>query len=302
MQIKTPLYRFDARGRFFIEDLNAHTSTPISDHLFTGGMPNIVPSPDGRWVSYSGITKGSGKTEYWLYDRTSKTDHLLFSNSGRGRVVPDFSPDSRYLAMAVNDDVARVMLFDTVSLTVHAVSPPPTSVAAPAWTSTAWSSDGSELLLMQRGELEPSPAAYFSYRLSTQRMEEITGHDGPAFHEHVFVRDRQEIDLFKPVLPKSLMANREAVSPGGQWRARLGKAKPDTRYQLEVVGKNGVSKPLATGSYSHCQGNSLYITGWLDEQHLVYRNFSTRFFVVDVESGTTAELFGETKGPTIFSW
>ncbi|UUZ46946.1 hypothetical protein LP420_25175 [Massilia sp. B-10] len=46
----------------------------------------------------------------------------------------------------------------------------------------------------------------------------------------------------------------------------------------------------------------MYIIGWLDDRHLVYRSRGVDYLVFDVVTGATADLFVEKYGPTEFTW
>ncbi|HEY0061604.1 MAG TPA: hypothetical protein VGC21_05765 [Telluria sp.] len=309
MKITTPVYRFDSAGRLFNVDLNQHRSTLVSDHQFREGGANVVLSADGQWLVYSGIAGQPGTTQYWLYDRHSETDRLVFEHQAWGGGITAFSPDGRFLAIAANyhhrwasTAGAGLYLFDTLTSKLLTVSLPATIPLKQAWMSTSWSQDGGELLIMRRSMSGTDKWEYFSYRPISGTLERLSGHYDSTSHQHVFVRESKPIPASEPVPLRSAMGLRDASSPDGQWRAYLGKAKPDSRYPLVLLGKDSARRHIALGHHDHCMGDSVFITGWLDARHLVYRYVTLRYFVFDVETGNTAELFGETDGPKSFSW
>ncbi|UUZ46945.1 hypothetical protein LP420_25170 [Massilia sp. B-10] len=89
------------------------------------------PSFDGRWISYSGVQQKKGKTQYWLFDRKTKTDRLVFEHPAWGGGMPSFSPDGRYLSIDANYDTrwgntsgAGMYLFDTATSSMVSVKLP----------------------------------------------------------------------------------------------------------------------------------------------------------------------------------
>jgi hypothetical protein len=118
----------------------------------------------------------------------------------------------------------------------------------------------------------------------------------------VFKRGSRMIIEADEVISPSDMGQRSAWSVGRKWHAYLEETPSSLPYHLLVADRDGVIKQVAVGSYSQCEGNSLLVTGWLDERYLVYRNGSFRFFIYDAEKGTTANLFGEEDTPQSFSW
>ncbi|PWF40423.1 hypothetical protein C7C56_025950 [Massilia glaciei] len=71
---------------------------------------------------------------------------------------------------------------------------------------------------------------------------------------------------------------------------------------MKVVGPNGVVREIAYGHYENCEGNTLYITGWIDEQHLVFRDHSFNYRVFETSTGNTADLFNGEESMRIFDW
>jgi hypothetical protein len=308
MHIKTPLYVIQDRGKFSKVDMDKHTSTTISEHGFYS-EPALRPSADGRWMSYSGVLKGFTKTQYWLYDVHNNADRLILEHPAWGGGIPQFSPDGKYLVIAASYDRrwdsvsgAGLYLFDTTTSSMLPVKLPTTISSKDAWTSPTWSDDGEELLIMVRAVSVSDKREYYSYRPATKRIERITGHYDSTKHEDVFQRRRREIALFKEILPRSQTGHASAFSPDRKWHAYLGEENADGTYPLNVAGKDGVVKKVALGHYENCGGKTIDITGWLDENHLVYHHNPLSYFVVDAATGKTAELFDEKESSYIFTW
>ena len=308
MHIKTPLYVIQDRGKFSKVDMDKHASTTISEHGFYS-EPTLMPSADGRWMSYSGVLKGFTKTQYWLYDVHNNAERLILEHPAWGGGIPEFSPDGRYLVIAANYDSrwdsvrgTGLYLFDTTTSSMLSVKLPTTISTKDAWTSPTWSKDGKELLMMVRAMSVSDKREYYSYCPAAQRIEKINGYYDSTKHEDVFQRRRREIVLFEKILPRSQVGQTSAFSSDGKWRAYLGEESADGTYPLNVAGKDGVVKKVALGHYENCGGKTIYITGWLDENHFVYRHNPLSYFVVDAATGKTAELFGEKESSYIFTW
>lgn len=309
MAITTPLLVMQTTGALFTVNLSSQVWTRISNHGFSNGMAELVPSVDGRWFSYSGTRKGNASTQYWIYDSQSKVDRLVHEHPPWGGASPEFSPDSKFLAIAASydkrwgsDTGAGIFLLDTAtwgSLPVHL----PTSIAAKdAWAFTRWSRDGNELLVMRRSMAATDVFEYFSYRLSTKVVEKISGHYDRGIYDHVFTRLDREIPLAKKVRPRSMLGLSSEHSPDGTWRAFLEKENQDRTYMLNVAHRTGATKKVALGHYDHCEGRTIVITGWLDEQHLVYRDRALNYRVFETSTGNTADLFSEQEPLRIFTW
>ena len=308
MRSKTPLYVIDHAGRLVKLDLASGTTTTLSDHRFDS-MPSLRASADGRWLSYSGVLEGGGKTQDWLYDRRSGSERLVYEHPAWGGGIPAFSPDSRYLAISASYDKrwestsgAGLFLFDTATARLLRVTLPTKVPVRDAWTATDWSQDGKLLLILVRGKLPESQFSYVGYAPASGRIETLSGHYDPRAHRHHFKRGAQRIPAAEERSPKSDGAPSSARSPGGTWRAYF-EQRQDTRpYRLVVANKAGVSMPVAAGSYNQCEGYTLHISGWLDERHLVYRNGMMKFLIFDAETGNTADLLGDDNAPLSFTW
>lgn len=308
MFIKTPLYVMQDSGKFSKVDPSKRNSTLISDHGFYV-EPSLRPSRDGRWMSYSGVLKGFDKTQYWLYDRQSNADRLILEHPAWGGGIPQFSPDGRYLIIEANYDSrwgsvsgAGLYIVDTTTSSMLSVKLPTTIATTDAWAMTTWSQDGNELLIMVRGMAVTNKREYYAYRPTTKHVEKISGYYDSTTHNDVFRRRGRKIPLYEEVLPRSQVGLVSVFSPDGKWHAYLDEEKADGTYPLNVAGKDGVIKKAALGHYENCAGKTIYITGWLDEHHLVYRDSSSDYFVFDAETGNTAALFGENDMSRIFTW
>lgn len=119
MRIQVPLYVMHHSGRLMKMDLQTGERITLSDHGFRM-PPMLLPSGDGRWLVYSGETKDTNKTQYWLYDRRNHSERLIHEHPPYGRAIPSFSPDSRYFVIGAWYDsrwpgasLAGIYLFDT---------------------------------------------------------------------------------------------------------------------------------------------------------------------------------------------
>ena len=306
MRSETPLFVMEDSGRLIRMDLRRGSRTILSDHGFYM-MPTLGPSGNGRWLSYSAVLKGADKTQYWLYDRHKNTDQLVYEHPAWGGGIPAFSPDSRYLAISAGYDSrwadasrAGIYLFDTNSMRLHTVPLPALKANRTAWVSADWSQDGKELLILMRNPSTKEGFDYFSYRLANKRIEALSGRYIRQAMRHEFWRGAKPIPASRELVPRSQLGERSAWSPGRNWHAHLDERQNSLPYQLVATSKEGVTKPVAVGLHEHCGGATLYISGWLDERHLVYRN-SMSYFIFDAQNGTNADLFSEEDMPITFT-
>lgn len=302
MAIKSPIFLFDGSNRFFKFDLNEKNWTPVSDHGFSDKEPTLSSSVDGRWISYSGPLKDKTTTQYWIYDQRSGTDKLVLEYPVWGAGEPKFSPDGKMLAIALNFDSrqwAGVYLYDTKKLQRWTVQLPiPVTLSVPtAW----WSKDGKELLVSISDFSNRAMDKYYSYHLAAKRVEEISGRHDEGGYDATFLRKGREIGTFWGASARSSQYHDSQFSPSGRWNAYLDKEQPDTSYLLNVVDKKGAVKKVALGYHMGCNIDTIAITGWLDDQHLVYRDGSSRF-VFDTVTASSAVLFDENEHPPLFTW
>jgi hypothetical protein len=309
MAITTPLYVIQGSGKFFEVSLHDHHRRLISDHRFSQDMPGVQRSANKRWISYSGMVNGTSKTQYWLYDRQTKLDRLFFEHPAWGGGIPQFSPNGNFLAIAANYDKrwrsvrgAGIYVFDTATARMRSVKIPTTIAIEDAWADLQWSRGDDELLIMVRSVSVSNRVEYYSYRLSTGRIEKISGYYDSKRYEHVFTRNSQKVPSFEQVWPQSSLGLSSAFSPDRKWQAYLGEEEADMTYPLKVVGRDGVIKNVAVGRYDNCEGKSIHIAGWLDMKHFVYRYRSQKYFVAEADTGNTAKLFGENDFPLVFTW
>lgn len=307
MRIQVPLYVMEANGRLMKMDLSSGATTSLSDHAFNLAT-SLHPSGDGRWLGYKGEPKGANTTQYWLYDRHDHKERLIYEHPPYGSDIPSFSPDSRYFVISAWYDSrwadanrAGIYLFDTTALRLQRVPLPLVDTHKAVLISTTWSQDGKELLILVRTEWTKDGFAYFSYHLPTQRIETIAGRYNTQMYRHEFWRGAQQIPEFKKILPRSALAERSAWSTERSWRAYIDERANDPTYPLLVMNTHGATRTVARGHFEQCAGDTLFITGWLDDRHLVYRN-EMNYFIFDTLTGSTAKLLSEEGMPVTFTW
>ncbi|PWF47697.1 hypothetical protein C7C56_014115 [Massilia glaciei] len=307
MRSDVPLYVMEFSGRLVKMKLGSGERTLLSDHRFYM-TPTLLPSRDGRWLSYNGVLKGTGKTQYWMYDRHKQNDHLVYEHPAWGGGIPGFSPDSRYLAISASHDsrwtdTSRVgiFLFDTTTMRLIAVPFPPLRVNRTAYVSAGWSHDGKSLLILMRNMATKEGFDYFSYRIATGRLEKLAGRYNRSAIRHEFLRGARVIPAYEDLVLPSSLGGQSAWNAGHTLHAHFDNSRGADPYQLIVTSDKGVARPVAVGRYTHCEGRTLVISGWLDERHLVFRD-SVNYFIFDAQTGTTAHLFNEDDMSIQFTW
>ena len=304
MAVTLPLYVMQSSGKFLKFDLRTQAWQLISDHGSSGHMVAMVPSADARWISYSGVRART--TQYWLYDRQSNTERIVLEHPAWGGGIPEFSPDSKLLAIAASYDSrwksgagAGIHLVDTATGAAAPVLLPVSTATAGGHNTVQWSVDGKLLIMVRSG---PGEDEYFTFHPATKAVETVSGRYDTSIYEHVFIRRGTEIAAFKQLTPRSNLGLKSESSPGGEWHASLGPEGRSGRYPLTITQRNGGQKTVAYGRYEQCGGKTVLITGWIDEHHLVYRDSMLNYWIVDATTGGTADLFKQNDGPVQFTW
>jgi dipeptidyl aminopeptidase/acylaminoacyl peptidase len=272
-----------------------------------------VTSVDGRWISYSSELEGDKTSEYWLYDRVKGIDRRVLEHPAWGGGIPTFSPDGKMIAIFANYDSrwpnetgAGLYVFETETLQRLPIALPTSIAIKDAFADVKWSQDGSELLIMIRSmSSEPDKREYFSFQPLTKQMTKISGHYDESIHDDVYSRNGQKINTSPEGLPRSSISLESQRSPSEKWNAYFGKKNADTSYILNVADNKGNIKEAVAGRYSQCMGDTIKITGWIDDQRLMYRDDSgeySTYRVFDATTGKTADLFSERDAMLQFTW
>ncbi|MEK6245156.1 MAG: hypothetical protein AABM33_11740 [Pseudomonadota bacterium] len=304
LSITTPVFMFERSGRFLRGNLASGEWTQISNHGFNYA-PTIVSSADGRWISYSGEVKTRNSKQYWLYDKRTGSDRLYHQHPTWGGGIPEFSPDSKWIALFAEYDTrwpspsgAGLYLISVETLASSFLENP-SAVAIPknqAIRFVTWSKDGSEMLLTMRA-FPPGveqTREHFAYRMAEKRYERISGEYDQRGEK--FFRGGSRIAVHEPPTIQSRVRYREIASPDGRWTASI-----DRAYELTVSAKEAASKKVSVGRYDDCSGVTIGINGWLDARHMVY-SVESESYVFDAVTGRKADLFRGPNQPAAFTW
>ncbi|KQV61679.1 MULTISPECIES: hypothetical protein [unclassified Duganella] len=308
MRIKTPVYFMRREGQFLKADLTNQSSKHLAEHGFGNGV-SMTQSANGRWISYLGVRAGGTRMQYWLFDRQTDSIRLVYEHPTFGARAPSFSPDSKYLVIGVSTDPRRpdaeggLFLFDAATLRRTKLKLPVSIPEKEIGTSTMWSEDGSELLILVRSMLHNGyevPIEYLSYRPASKSLEKVAGRFESQSARRAFLRNGKEIPLFEDLLPRSARAPKSEDSPGGTWHAFVENKAGSEQYVLKIRNRNGMTKTVAGIGVAYC--GHMLISGWLDEDHLVIRHRFDQHLVYEASSGKMAELPGELKTSESFTW
>jgi hypothetical protein len=303
LSVKTPVFVFEYSGRFLKGNLASGAWTEISNHGFDD-TPTIVPSTDGRWISYSGELKTGDVKQYWLYDKHSGSDRLYLQHPAWGGDIPEFSPDSRSIVVFANYDTrwpspagAGLYLVDAETLRTSFLGNP-SRIATPAneaFAAATWSKDGSELLLLMRGfppGIEPT-REHFAYSMAEKCYKRISGQWAELGEK--FFRGGSRIAVYEQPRIQSRQLYGELSSPDGRWTASI-----DRTYEL-TVGAMGKRKKVSVGRYDRCSGVTIGINGWLDTRHMTY-SVEEKPYIFDVLTGRQAAFFSDRDPIAAFAW
>ncbi len=110
---------------------------------------------------------------------------------------------------------------------------------------------------------------------------------GDTLYRHRFFADGVELEAHEPP-PVPLHAGYEQrLSRTGRWYATI-----TGKHELRVSEKVGRSHEVDMGRYDNCEGVTIRINGWIDDEHLVYEsNHST--YVYSAADRSKSLLFDE---------
>lgn len=307
--IKTPIYALGMDGKLYRFDPATKRRKLLADHGFEGpsGMYRL---PGGRWIGYAGELNGVEKEQYWLFDTVNGVDQMILEYSGVSGETPALSPDGTMLALIATshdhgaDGIAPgIQVLDIASMRSIPINLPSSFSIDHDKLNMNWSADGRQLLIDYEGAVATGfRRQYFSWTAKQRQLEKINGEFDRKTGARHFFRNGAEIFPASQVRVVSDEGKRELVSPDGKWRAAFGKPAPDTSYSIEVTDGGGTIKRVGMGRYSNCLGETLWITGWIDDRHLVYSDQRLKTYVFDAVAGGSAALFDEHDDVREFSW
>ena len=143
-----------------------------AETTFQNQFGGYAPSPDGRYVVFTALPRGSGTVSLWLRPMESTTSRTLPGTEGGN--FPAWSPDSRSLVFSASGKLRRIEIAGGAPLTladapIDAVSP-----------TGAWNRDGVILFGSARG-LQRTAASGGVTTLLTKVAENESGHGYPQF-------------------------------------------------------------------------------------------------------------------------
>jgi Tol biopolymer transport system component len=138
--------------------------------------PNVVPSPDGRELTFVARDTSSGKQYLWVRPLNSVEAHLLDKTEGASQ--PFWSPDGQFIAYFADDKLKRIGVAGGPPQTVCDM--PKRQTMGSYGESGTWSKDGVIVLGSYQGLLRVSATGGMATTLTTVEQDE-SYHGSPQF-------------------------------------------------------------------------------------------------------------------------
>lgn len=309
------LYGFGRDGSLYHGDFNGARWTSIQTHDLQG--INASVSADHRWVLYGGdrnlpydkLIGNPDAEELWLFDvRAQKSRRILAGPfASMISIKSAFSPDGRQAVTFSNYDdrtptpsLSGLYRIDLAGGDAKHVGFSAADVGAKTslFGSVAWSRDG-RLFLFYRPDY--GDFSYANVDPKTGRATRVQGRYDRKRYEHDYFAGGKKVPLLEERSLPSRYSMTHASSPNGTKQADI-----DHRFRLvirsrEKHGGTTSGGVIATGRYDDCEGPTIGIVGWIDEDYLVYRNDGV-FFVHDANQGRSRPIDFGPVDPMSFFW
>lgn len=301
------LFGFSQNGTLYRGSFNGGPWTVIQSHDWND--VNGAISPDGRWVVYGGdlqkpyeeLIGNPDAEELWLFDVQTQRSRRILQRPFASMIAVNavFSPDNRRAAVfssfddrTAQDRRSGLFLIDLVEGSTKSLGFSQQSVPGKGdiHGSPSWSTDGRLYLLYGKED----GFQYTKVDPSTGRSEPVTGRYVRERHEHEFIVSGQPVNIQDNRDFPSRYMHAALASPDGTRNARI-----DDEYRLNLDA-TGASHVVAEGRYDECEGVTIGLTGWLDNDHFIYRN-KGRFHVHQTTTGRSRPIdFGPVDGMNFF--
>lgn len=296
VKTNTPLYWVDDQGRLLVGGFDGRSFRVLHQRPFEG-RPSLYVSPDWRWLLYGGWMQGMRTEELWLFDTRTEKVTKVFEAPVFGLGIPAFSPDGRTVAIYKNYDdrwstpqATGLYVIDTERGQTEFIGPIEGSALSPTNMrgDTEWSAKGDMVVFTAGGRVAGETTdtlEFHAFSPATKKFRRIDGHVDFKARKTEFSENGVTIPTLEQTSPRARVMYYERASPDGSLLARV-----NEKYELVVTGAGRNSVTIDSGDYNMCEGITILIVDWLDQnKYLVYYLNST-FYIAEPATGRKAAL------------
>jgi dipeptidyl aminopeptidase/acylaminoacyl peptidase len=296
VRARTPIYRLTSAGEFAVGGFDGRKWKPLYSNLQTDDWPEVMKSPGGRWIVHVTGSIEKNREELWLFDVRTQTQRRIATVPLYHVSAPEFSPSGDTLAYYVSYDSRSTQDGDTGLHIIDSASgaasypryPEQSRIAAQEGHGfISWSADGRSILLHWVGHTPSGFVREFHrFDVGDRKFRKIDGVYDQRKTGERFIENGRDIAQHLNDESKTMRWFGKLDSPSRRLHAHI-----DEQHRLVVRDDAGQERIVDSGTYDQCEGETIGIVDWVDDdRYLVYR-ISGEHFIADPRTGQRAMLF-----------